>query len=178
MKNKQKTIRDYCLENGILGQIMLRLATPERLDKKVDSFSEAIDSFAYNWEELYGGDDFWIELHTLVEHQEEINNKPTYIEKGNIVTIDGKEYLLEGNATLVEKEDLTLEVGKTYLVKWTNEFCHTRDGSLDNPRQLIFVGSVSAGQDCGYRNIFMGLDYGSYYMFGDKDLSYVVKKIN
>jgi hypothetical protein len=183
MKNKQKTIREYCLENGILGQVMLRLATPEKLDKKVDSFSEAIYHFAYNWEELYGGDDFWIELHTLVEHQEQINNKPTYIEKGSIVTIDGKDYLLEGNATLVEKEELVLEVGKTYLIKYNDEFCHARgvEGSFDvlsEPRELIFVGRVLLGQESGYRNIFIGWNYSSYYMFGDEDLSYVVKKLN
>ena len=62
MKTKQKTIREYCLENGILGQIMLRLATPERLDKKVDSFNEAIDKFNVNWEDCEGGDEFWRRL--------------------------------------------------------------------------------------------------------------------
>ena len=183
MKNKQKTIREYCLENGILGQVMLRLATPEGLDKKVDSFKDAVRKFNDDWGQLYGGAEFWVTLYRLMEQQEEINNKPTYIEKGSIVTIDGKEYLLEGNATLIEKEELALEVGKTYLIEYNDEFCHARGvedsfDALSEPRKLIFVGRVLLGQESGYRNIFMGLNHGSYYMFGDEDLSYVVKKLN
>lgn len=183
MKNKQKTIREYCLENGILGQIMLRLATPERLDGYVNSFNEAIDKFNINWDDCEGGFEFWGRLFDLIKEQEEINNKPTYIEKGSIVTIDGKDYLLEGNATLVEKEELTLEVGKTYLITYTEQFCHARGVEnsftvLSEPRQLIFVGRVLLGQESGYRNIFMGLNYGSYYMFADEELNYVVKKLN
>lgn len=183
MKSKQKTIREYCLENGILGEIMLRLATPERLDKKVYSFSEAIERFIGDWDELYGGSEFWAVLYNLTEQQEEINNKPTYIEKGSIVTIDGKDYLLEGNATLVKKEELTLEVGKTYLVKWTEQFTHVKNGYSflvdDKPRELIFVGKILLSVAyTGYHNIFFDEYQNSYYMFDNDDLSYVVKKLN
>ena len=105
------------------------------------------------------------------------------ISKGSIVTIDGKEYELQGDAVLVAPITELVQ-GKRYLIKYTENFCHAsgkhdRYYLIDNEMEVYFVGMIDFIY-LGERFIFYDNDC-TYLMFtksGSGYFDFIVKQLD
>ena len=218
----QKTVKQICKEQGILGQIILERWEKHFLDidSVANSFSKCISDIAtlevldkrLNFDRLYnmiaeeefkpkslaeqliessGLREAVGKMQVLAENPKEFAEKarqsfenpviePTKsISKGSIVTIDGKEYELQGDAVLVEPLSELIQ-GKRYLIRYTENFCHVsrlygKYHLMANQAEAFFVGSIFL-PNYGERFFFYDGD-GSYFMFGN-EISTVCSKFD
>lgn len=99
------------------------------------------------------------------------------LKSGDIITLDNGEKV-KVTLEVIEEKVTELEQGKSYLLRYTGEFCFTVGFNVnwDFRNEGIFVGTIQTPS--GKRSIFYSINRQGYYMFGTANLNYVVKKIN
>ena len=99
------------------------------------------------------------------------------LKSGDIITLDNGEKV-KVTLEVIEEKVTELEQGKSYLLKYTDEFCFTAGFNVNwgFRNEGIFVGTIQTPP--GKRNIFYSINRQGYYMFSTANLGYVVKKIN
>ena len=97
------------------------------------------------------------------------------LKSGDIITLDNGEKV-KVTLEVIEEKVTELEQGKSYLLRYTGNFCSFSSSKIDWDKKniAVFVGNVTI--PTGLRNIFY--NEGDYYMFGATDLDYIVKKID
>ena len=224
----QKTVKQICEEQGILGQIILDRWNSAHNGINTDFITDKpffmhIVDFG-NWNDQPEPNWFWNTVFDIIREKElkpkslaeqfiessglkesvekmqvlaeqpsklakEIMNsfegvsiEPTKnISKGSIVTIDGKEYELQGDAVLVEPIKELIQ-GKRYLIKYSGKLCHSK-GEIDKemlkikPVSAIFIGEITLSNKAR-RNIFYRQEgIGTYFMFST-ELDYIIKQLD
>lgn len=98
------------------------------------------------------------------------------LKSGDIITLDNGEKV-KVTLEVIEEKVTELEQGKSYLLRYTGEFCFTASFNVnwDFRNEGIFVGTIQTPS--GKRNIFYSFCRG-YYMFGTGKLDYIVKKLD